>query len=310
MSKEIIKEVLSSLSNSENKSWRLSLLKFHTSKTKGTTYFVRDIEINPYSSFTDYLKDVSDTYLGDKVSKLNTYQRICNYDGSNVGDFIYKLKIAELELNDLFDSLINAINNPDKEDNIDEKFNAYVISGEMLCSGKTHKVIIITVKNPLIVLKHKFGYENGVFKKNKAITLSLNTFFDILIIDNDVYLFNLSGEKLFDLERTYRQICDNVSNEICAMNLFTDANCYKELASKGHNPRRFLSFNQSKLDYVKKSSNLSEIAEQFGISLKDGKVDTSDEKNVDKFVKYLCDKGMVDPVDKTPREVSSAHEWK
>ena len=62
---------------------------------------------------------------------------------------------------------------------------------------------------------------------------------------------------------------------------------------------------------LKEVSNLKIISEKFDIKLNNNdKVDTSDSENINKFIKFICDRGMIDPVDEKPREVASAQQWK
>lgn len=69
-------------------------------------------------------------------------------------------------------------------------------------------------------------------------------YIDVIIIDSDVYLLTMSGENLFNMERVYRKICDDKILEVTESDILNDADVFKKIASSGHNPRRFVSFNQ------------------------------------------------------------------
>ena len=51
------------------------------------------------------------------------------------------------------------------------------------------------------------------------------------------------------------------------------------------------------------------MAEKFGLPLLEGKFDTTQNGVSEKLVKLLCNKGMVDPFDDLPMEVSSPRKW-
>lgn len=81
------------------------------------------------------------------------------------------------------------------------------------------------------------------------------------------------------------------------------------IAGHGHNPRKFVSFNDEHLEKLKKASNRKKVAEKFNISLDGNKFDTTKSDTSDKLVKLLCDRGMVDPFDDNPMEVAGSKKW-
>ena len=80
----------------------------------------------------------------------------------------------------------------------------------------------------------------------------------------------------------------------------------------GHNPRRFVSFNEERLTALKKKAKRTSIAAKFSIPLDpaSGKFDTTVEGASEKIVKLLCNKGMLDPFDNDAVEVDGARQWK
>lgn len=85
---------------------------------------------------------------------------------------------------------------------------------------------------------------------------------------------------------------------------------FQAIASSGHNPRKFVSFNDSHLDKLTVLKNRKSLAKKFGIPLTsknmfDAKVDGAAEK----IVKLLCHRGMIDPFDDIPVEVSGSKKW-
>lgn len=85
----------------------------------------------------------------------------------------------------------------------------------------------------------------------------------------------------------------------------------KKKATTGHNPRKFVSFNDHYLNKLTNVKNRKKIAKKFNIKLTDDSnlFDASEEGVPDKIVKLLCQKGMVDPFDDSPMEVSGTRKW-
>ena len=119
----------------------------------------------------------------------------------------------------------------------------------------------------------------------------------------------MAGERLFNMERAYRAVCeDKVSMlENSEILYYTDA--FAEVAKTGHHPRMFVSFIQQRFEKLQNDKEREHYAELFGIPLKDGKFDISQKEAAGKLVKLLCNKGMVDPFEELPIEVSGAKKW-
>ena len=106
------------------------------------------------------------------------------------------------------------------------------------------------------------------------------------MINDVVYLFNMNGEKLFNMERAYRTICHSKVEDIINSGIISDESAFRQYATSGHNPRK------------------------FGITqIQEGTFDSSDSENVNRIVKFLCKKGMIDPVNDDPVEVEGARQW-
>ena len=66
-----------------------------------------------------------------------------------------------------------------------------------------------------------------------------------------------------------------------------------------------MAFNDEHLKKLENSDDRRRLAEKFGLPLLEGKFDTTQNGVSEKLVKLLCNKGMVDPFDDLPMEVSS-----
>ena len=165
------------------------------------------------------------------------------------------------------------------------------------------------MKNPITILKHKYMHANGTFKEISNKVISLRTFIDVVIIDDIIYMLTLDGEKLFNMKRAYKSICEKQIINIINSNIINDAEIFSNIASSRHNPRKFVSFNKSHLSKLEDAVMRKEIGEKFEIPLDGDKFDMNQQGAADKLVKLLCDRGMIEPFDDNPIEVSGAKKW-
>ena len=64
------------------------------------------------------------------------------------------------------------------------------------------------------------------------------------------------------------------------------------------------------METLGKASVRKKISKKFNIPLAGDKFDVRQPDAADKLVKLLCDRGMLDPFDDIPMEVSSSKKWK
>ena len=50
------------------------------------------------------------------------------------------------------------------------------------------------------------------------------------------------------MERAFKQICTNAVGEIETFSIISDIDSFRDIATTGHNPHRFVSFSKEKLD--------------------------------------------------------------
>ena len=85
----------------------------------------------------------------------------------------------------------------------------------------------------------------------------------------------MAGEKLFNIERAYKGICLQKVVAVEKMCIVTDFELFRTCASSGHNPRRFVAFNDEHLKKLENSDDRRRLAEKFGLPLLEGKFDTT-----------------------------------
>lgn len=295
------------------KALTLQLLKISISK-----YETIEITLSPEGTLTSFVEEISDHYINENKGVLASYQDIVEYDGSTVDKVIYCLGKTNKLIVDEYNALIEAINNPYKEDEVDDpldfKASAYALRGILSIDDEDKAVKLISVQNPITSLKHKFW--NKILGNNRAFTeitdkvISLRTSIDVIIIDDTVYMLTLAGEKLFNMERAYKAVCAGKLEEIGQCNMVTDFAAFSSVAGSGHNPRRFVSFNESHLQKLKNIKSRAKMAKKFNIPLNGDLFDTTQPGVADKIVKLLCNRGMVDPFDDNPMEVAGSKKWK
>ena len=308
MSISKIKSIFENAANCE--AWSLQLLRIKNSKRNGTTYCGREIALSPEGTLTNFLSEVSDRYCSQEKGLEKMFESVTDYDGSTVDKTIYKLTTSNELISTEYQTLIKAIGNPDSEvDPLEFSAQAYILKGVVLIDGEELSVKLISMQNPVTSLKHKFLRSNGTFTEISDKVISLRTTIDVVIVDETVYMLTLAGENLFNMERTYKAVCKKQITNITNSNIINDAEAFSSIASCGHNPRKFISFNESHLQKLKNANSRKEMSKKFSIPLDGDRFDMSQPGAADKLVKLLCDRGMVDPFDDNPMEVSSSKKW-
>ena len=182
------------------------------------------------------------------------------------------------------------------------KYDCYVLKSSIERNGEDIPIKFIFMNNPIKVLKNKFLKINEKYKEINNTVIGLSLSIDMIIYGDKIYFFNNSGEKLFNMERAYRTICQEKLEEIENMEIISEIEAFINVANSGHNPRKFISFNKENLELLKD--------DKMNIPLINGKFDTSNNRVSEKLIKLLCGKGKVDPFNDKPVEVAGSKEWK
>lgn len=308
MSISKIKSIFENVATCE--AWSLQLLQIKNSKKNGTTYCGREITLSPEGTLTKFLSEISERYCSKEKGLEKMFESVTDYDGSTVDKTIYKLATSNELISTEYQTLTKAIGNPDSEvDPLKFSAQAYILKGVISIGGEELSVKLISMQNPVTTLKHKFLHSNGTFKEISNKVLSLRTAIDVVIVDDTVYMLTLAGEKLFNMERAYKAVCEKQITNIAESNIINDAEAFSSVASCGHNPRKFVSFNESHLKKLTNANSRKKMSKKFNIPLDGDKFDMKKPGAADKLVKILCDRGMVDPFDDNPMEVSSSKKW-
>lgn len=303
-----IRSILQNLNNAKN--WSLQVLQIKPSKRAGTEYTGREITFDPAGRLEEFVSEVSELYIGAKGCFDAKFVNLSEYDGSANGKTIYKLNGTSPLIASEYNSLMQALANPNFEvDPFEMKARASVLIGQFERDETIIPIKLISMQNPITMLKHRFMQNKGAFQELDKKVLTLRPTIDVLIYGNEVYLFTLNGENLFNMERSYKVLCSDYIAKVQESEIVVNIEKFSSVAGSGHNPRRFVSYNQSHLEKLKNASTRRKIATKFSIPMDGGKFDTNQEGVTEKIVKILCDKGMVDPFESLPMEVPSAKKW-
>jgi len=270
----------------------------------------REITFTPSGKLNEFVSDISQRYTNSDKGVLKSFFSVTDYDGSTIDKTVYKLNISNELIKSEYEALIAAIAMPDSEiDPLTFKAHAYLLKGIILIDGEQHPVKMISMQNPITTLNHKFWMRNGEFQEISDKVLSLRPTIDVVIIDDYIYMLTLAGENLFNMERSYKAICNIKVDTIGECAIVTDFESFKAIAGSGHNPRKFVSFNDSHLQKLKNANSRRKMARKFSIPLDGDKFDTTQPGTSEKLVKLLCDRGMLDPFDDNPMEVAGSKKW-
>lgn len=188
---------------------------------------------------------------------------------------------------------------------------AYLLKGDVPVLGNSPKTVrLVVMQKPYTSLKNRFLKNNSDFYEITDIVLNLRTSFDAMIYENVFYMFTFAAEGLFNMEKSYKKVCLKKVEEIIECDFLTDYEIFKSIATKGHYPRKFVSFNQERLELLKNNESREGFANKFNIPLYNGKFDVTHEGTSEKILKILCNKGMIDPFNDTPVEVDASRKWR
>lgn len=309
MSITLIRTIFECLPDCQN--WSVHLLRFHHTKRNGTQYNCRLIQLEPQERLYRLIQEISESYCEGSENHLKKYTDLRRYDGTCESTTIYKLTESESNIPIDLDTLLQGVAESDTEyDPLEMKANAYILSGQMVLENDEIPVKLISINSPIISLKHKFLLKNNRFIEITDKVLNLRTTMNVLIYDRDVYFLDMAGEKLFNMERAYKQICEQVVDRIEELDMVSDIVQFRQVATTGHNPRRFAAFSNEKLELLVNEEKREKVRDTFSIPLTSGKkFDTTDNVNAEKLVKVLCNKAMWDILEETPVEIDGSKKW-
>ena len=232
--------------------WSLQLLNITTNKD-GVGYSSREIELSPVERLTKLLEDIAETYLKGKKKALSLYQDIREYDGTVNALTIYKMATDNELIATEYNSMLSAVADPDAEGDPFKYTSAYLIKGVVDLNGEELPVKMFSMQNPVTTLKNKFAHDKGRFYEISHQVLSLRPTIDVVVIGGNIYFLTMAGENLFNMARSYKKVCQAKIDLVVKNDIVTDTEAFTSIAVSGHNPRRFVAFNEERLTALKKA---------------------------------------------------------
>lgn len=291
----------------QTRDWSLRLVRINESETDGATYVTRELHLVSANSLDRLLSDIAAESSSAKLQKK--YDAVARYDGTTNKRIIYSLESSNDLITDNYHNLVVAAENPDVEiAPLEFGAQAYILSSRMDIEGDMCNVRLMAVRNPIVTLKHKFWYNEGAFTEITDKILSLKTTIDVVAINDSLYFLSLEGEKLFCMERAYKIQSKITVRKIIDKKLVSDEHNFEKVASSKQFPRTLVGYKSRRLELLEDRAKRPKICKMFGISIKDGLIDTSDQKNAERVIKFLCYRAMLD-IDGNPVEVDGVRDW-
>lgn len=306
-----LKRIFENLSGLEN--WSLLLLKAEHKQNK-SLYKSRKILFNPENIIDDFVNDLFSFYIENGKGKLINFTDIEPYDGANLSSSIYFLKSDNEVIKDPLRNLLKGVSDPNVESDISLYKTAYMLSNEAQIDGQKIPVKIITIKNPIKAFKYSYSVSckrDGTFTKVNDNVVSLSSRIDCLFLGDTIFFFNLFPESFFNMERTFRKICNEKVEKIVARGIVSNSATFKKCATSSHNPRKFVSFSEEYFNLLDALDFRKKISDRFGIPLVGEKqlFDSSKEVFVNNLIKVLCKKAAFEPFHDLPVETPSIKPW-
>lgn len=310
MSIETLKNIFTEIRNCST--WSLQLLKISTSKTTGTKYASRQIQLEPASEMTALIEEISKKYLSSGKGSLDSYSDVSDYDGTASRTTIYRLGKDNPLIASEYKSFLAAVANPDVEADSFSFTSACVIKGILTIGDDNIPVKLVSMQSPVTTLKQKYRllHASGKFSQITGPILTLRSSVDVVMVGDRIYFLTLAGENLFNMSRAYKAVCHDAVTEVESAGIISNIDSFRSIAESGHNPRKFISFDRERLNALKNTNTRKAMAKRFLIPLDDeNRFNAGADGAADKIVKLLCNKGMVDPFHNTAVEVSGAKQW-
>ena len=308
MSINKLKTIFTSLSSSHI--WTVQLLNISQSDNAETIYTAKEIQLAPADTLWKLVATISQKYTKPTNGIIASFLGVQEYDASAVDKIVYRMPCDSELISAECTALLNASARPNSDANpLEMNYQAYILRGEVTINDISHSVKLISIQNPITILRHKFSLQGNSFKEIDNKVLSLKETFDVVIWDDTVYFLTLNGEKLFNMERSYKKVCVSKIQDIQDADIVTDSDAFRAAASSGHNPRKFVTYNSRHLDELKNGNTRERMARKFNIATVGDRFDTSVPDTTDKIIKLLCNRGMVDPFDENPMEVAGSKKW-
>ena len=270
------------------------------------SYAAHSMSIRPEEDWIAYLNEVGTGYVGDKKPIISDDFDVRPYDGTPLDEneaFVITGKDGRVKK--CFRDFCDVWATESVEhgaDSIDP--NAIAICGD------SKSCIFLSLRKPFSILKHKFWYADSSYKRISDKILTLSTKIDAVIVGDKLYFMTIAGAQAFVSESICKKVAKEKAEEVAKLEYISGAETLAAISLTGLNPRRYLGYNAVRVAGLGNQTKRRDVAKTFGITYSKGKFDLTDKSDAEKFIKVICNRGMVDPFTDGPVEVTGSKAWK
>lgn len=294
MSLDNITSKLELISNLNN--WQIYAIKFRTKNDK-IEYKASPLNFESEVEATRIVNAMVANF-NDITLKKKKYT-VEEYTGYNPDSAICKIPINDEMIKESLLTLDESILNEERNEFVtDQRYNSYLIKGVYETENNKIDIKFITIKTPFYNYRNKkmFKLKQEVLKPLDDTILNFACYFDILILNDILYLINHSGETFLNIEKHYKKKCRDKLHDIERADFISNYSCFSEVVSKGQYPRYFISFSDSRFEMFKDPARREEASRISHLRLNaDGHLEVENAKDSLLLLKTLCYKTLNDP---------------
>lgn len=260
------------------------------------------------NEFTSYKMNFKNKELLDEtVSSLcttflkivNKYDRkILEYTGFNGKNIVDKISIDNPLITTSWNALKESMNVYDDTKTLKEiNANAFILVGTYNDEKNVpQNIYLITKKNPVISFKKGRApllvSQHNVIDKTSEPLIQLGKSFDALIYKNVLYMINSNCEYILNMEYSHKKICQKSLTSLSEANIINDIDLYKEFATSGHMPKKFITYDNDIVEKLKELKWQKKLASDLKIPLntKNKTFDLSNPEHAKNFTLAICGK--------------------
>ena len=263
----------------------------------------------PEKSVEEYIKSLA----VDCGEDIEQFERVLEYKGEGLEERLYWIGLNDAKMAKVWNGIEGAECDCEQEwvRNYRQGDSQMKFKGVMVDSEVNGEVItLFTIVNPVKCVEHAFFLSRNEFKEVDGPLLILPTKVGAIRFGNRIYFLSLAFLKLFIPKEEVNRESKKAVDSIVATGRIADEGAFRDYAMKGYNPRRLLNCDEKKVAIISDPKSGRTLREKFGIEMKNGKLTASTPEEVDRLIKLVTNRGMVDPFNKdAAMEVSGAIKW-
>ena len=292
MSKQILQNLFASLETNEYV-WSLYFFKIDRRGRQQpySTYKVRFKNDNYLPTYANSLLNATKRF---QVEPLSCVQ---DYDGENTKVTCDKISIENELISEQWTSFYNsAAAATDKT--IEGKLHGYILAGQPT-DENLKPVTFVKIANPVTKMNTKksivFTNNNDELDLMSDDVYRLYLTVDFIVYEQNMYTFNHSFEKLFNIEKTMSKVKAVAIEKIVDTNGIANADDFKNFAKQYSSSRTFITLKEERLERLKTSEQRRKVAERLNLSLDEtDNIVVENAEQASLLIRYLCYKVFVD----------------